>query len=516
MSPTAPAAPPSDAVAPASGPSDSARAARLRELGFDDEALRMRAEWQAKLQRVALNIPDQRYSNAFYASLGYLLANMRGDVITSGPFAHSAMWYRDAAYVLPALLKAGVPEPVPGVLDRLAAGQMASGEFPAALEVDGQSRFHERHEWDAQGEYIHAVAEAYRLGGDRARLAAAYPSVVRAADFAIGLSKAARTSEFEGTPLYGLLPAGDSAEDLGSRDWHHYWDDFWAIGGLREAAELARALGKSDDAARFDREAADLQALVLESISRVRVQAGIDYVPNGPEDTQSSSMARGTTPAVWPLKLFAADDPLMARSFEEYDRLWVKPQSNGYLHNSGNLWVYGGLELAHSQMFLWQAGRAAEMVQWVIDNQTLPGTYAWGEAVVPASKRFAGGDMPHSWAAAEYVLYLRDALVREDGERLVLADGLPAPWMAPGKRVEIHRAPTYFGTAGYALVSHEDLGYWELAIDEGTTAPGGYLLRGPFPAAPTRVVVDGHDIAPSASNALALPAGVRAVQIWFR
>lgn len=498
------------------GVSEPARAARLRELRFDEEALRVRAEWQAKLQRVALNLPDRRYSDAFYASLGYLLANMRGSAITSGPFAHHAMWYRDAAYVLPALLKAGVPEVVPPVVERLEAGQMASGEFPAALELDGRPRFHERHEWDAQGQFAFAVAEAYRLTGDRALLEAAYPAMLRGVDFAVALSRSARTPDRLGTPLYGLLPPGDSAEDLGPREWHHYWDDFWAIGGLREAAGLARALGKSEDAARLEREAAELQAIVLQSIDRVRERDGIDYIPNGPEDTRSSSMARGTTPAVWPLKLFDRDDPLIVRSFQRYDELWVKPQGNAYIHNSGNLWVYGGLEIAHSHLYLWQAGRAAEMAQWVMDNQTLPGTYAWAEAVKPETKRFAGGDMPHSWAAAEYVLYLRDALVREDGDRLILADGVPAPWLQAGQRVEIHRAPTYFGPAGYVLVSHADQGYWDLTIDEGTRAPGGYLLRGPFPGEPKRVVVDGQEMPTSGDGALFLPPGAQTVQVHFR
>ncbi|MDP3064365.1 MAG: hypothetical protein Q8O40_14310, partial [Chloroflexota bacterium] len=467
-------------------------------------------------QRVSLNLPDRRYSDAFYASLGYLLVNMRGPMVTSGPFAHNAMWYRDAAYIVPALLKANLPGVVPPILDTLAAGQMPSGEFPAALEVDGRPRFHERHEWDAQGQYLFAVAESFRLTSDRARLEAAYPGATRAARFIVELSQSTRTAENLDSPLYGILPPGDSAEDLGPREWHHYWDDFWAIGGLREAAYLAKVLGKADDEHYFEHEAEDLTRLVLRSIERVCRDAGVDYIPNGPEDVTSSSMARGTTPAVWPLRLFSPDDPSILRSFERYYQMWVKPRGNAYIHNSGNLWVYGGLELAHSYLLLGQAGRAADMVQWVIDNQTAPGTYAWAEAVKPETSRFSGGDMPHSWAAAEYVLYLRDALVREDGDRLVLADGVPAPWMQAGQQVEIHHAPTYFGEAGYTLVSHADQGYWELTIDEGTGAPGGFVLRGPFPNAPKRLVVDGQDVTPSGSSALALPAGARVVQVHFR
>ena len=125
------------------------------------------------------------------------------------------------------------------------------------------------------------------------------------------------------------------------------------------------------------------------------------------------------------------------------------------------------------------------------------------------------GDMPHSWAAAEYVLYLRDALLREENNRLVLADGIPGAWLRPGQRVEIHSAPTYFGRAGYSLVSHADEGYWELMIDEGTKAPDGFLLRGPFPSGPTGVVIDGQETPFSEAGEIALPSGARIVRIYF-
>ena len=505
-------------VLPMSSVSDqSARRLRwLRAVDFDGEAERSRASWQAAVRHVEVRVPDERYSNAFYASLAYLVAQSHDGNIRSGPFAHNAMWYRDAAYVLTALQKGGIDGPTRLAIPRLLAGQMPSGELPAALDPTGRSRFHERHEWDAQGQLAYLVAETYRLSGDRGLAEYAYQSVARAMRFAVAMSESTRTPANAGTPYYGLMPPGDSAEDLGPREWHHYWDSFWTIGGLREAAFLARELGHAEDSAWFDREADELRSLVDESIALVQRQSGIDYVPNAPEDVRSSAMARGTTPAVWPLGVYPSSDGRIRASFSRYDELWVRPHANAYLHNSGNYWVYGGLGLAHAQMILGEAGRAAEMAQWAIDNQTAPGTFAWAEAVRPDTKRFAGGDMPHSWAAAEWVLYLRDALLREDGDRLVLADAVPAPWMQDGRRVEIHGAPTRLGTAGYALESRQSDGYWDLSIDAETSAPGGYILRGPFPSAPVRVNVDGRDATPDGKSAVSIPAGARMVRVYFR
>ena len=41
-------------------------------------------------------------------------------------------------------------------------------------------------------------------------------------------------------PHAGLLPSGFSAEHLGPNDFY-YWDDFWAVAGLKAAAYLSAA-----------------------------------------------------------------------------------------------------------------------------------------------------------------------------------------------------------------------------------------------------------------------------------
>ena len=80
----------------------------------------------------------------------------------------------------------------------------------------------------------------------------------------------------------------------------------------------------------------------------------------------------------------------------------------------------------------------------------------------------------------------------------------------------MHGAPTYFGPSGYALISHQDSGYWELLLDAGNAPPEGYVLRGPFPAAPTRLDVDGRALAPDGKSAVSIPAGARKVLIYFK
>lgn len=66
------------------------------------------------------------------------------------------------------------------------------------------------------------------------------------------------------------------------------------------------------------------------------------------------------------------------------------------------------------------------------------------------------GDMPHGWAAAEYLLLIRDILFFEADEdrdpHVYIAPGVRPHWVPAGERVAVDAAPTLFGEPfGYRL-----------------------------------------------------------------
>ena len=76
------------------------------------------------------------------------------------------------------------------------------------------------------------------------------------------------------------------------------------------------------------------------------------------------------------------------------------------------------------------------------------------------------GDMPHNWASAECVLFLRHMLALEDGPRLRLLAGIAAPELAAGEPYRVASSPTRFGRIGLAL---EPAGRgWRLAFERGS------------------------------------------------
>jgi hypothetical protein len=55
------------------------------------------------------------------------------------------------------------------------------------------------------------------------------------------------------------------------------------------------------------------------------------------------------------------------------------------------------------------------------------------------------GDGQHVWAAAEWVMMIRNCFVREEGNRLILCSGIPQIWLKNNETISFGPAPTSFG-----------------------------------------------------------------------
>jgi GH15 family glucan-1,4-alpha-glucosidase len=341
-------------------------------------------------------------------------------------------------------------------------------------------------EWDAQGQLIFLIAEYYRYTGDRERLAAWYPQARAAAEFLVELREETADNP---PPTRGILPPSKSAEDLGPEEWHHYWDNFWAVAGLENGAYLARQLGRMEEARWMAAEADALRRDLRASIEAVMGPAPA-YIPNGPEDVISSAMARGSANSLYPVEVFSRDDPLIVRSFDVYYEKWIAPQNGGFKHIYGQWWPYGGLGLARDYLRLGRHDILHQILGWTLQHQTLPGTFAWAEQVNPATKGFSGGDMPHAWAASSYVTLLREMLLMRDGEALELFAGVPGSWLEAGEVVGVYEAATPFGpvtaVTDSALTVAPEQWQGTLTVTVGGAAPpDGFRWR--LPRLPARV-----------------------------
>ncbi len=466
--------------------------------------------WEEAVGHVQIDVPDDFVGQGVKASTGYLLLSIGPQGPHPGPLMHDSMWVRDSAYIGLALLQLGHADVVREYIPPIVASQEPDGRIPP---IQGTDIPWESDQWDAQGQFIFLVTTYYRYTGDIDGLRAWYPALRDAAEFLIDLRAAYHHAD-EATK--GLLPPSMSAEDLGPADQHYYWDNLWTVAGLEEAAYAAREVGRTEDALRMQGEADALRAAILESVAAVKGPRA-RYIPGAVEDVGSSAMARGSVPALWPIRVLRPEDALVQRSFEHYYRSWIAPDEGGFRHRQGQFWPYGGMELAHAYLRLGRKDVVHEILGWVLANQTLPGTFAWAEQVDPRTGGFSGGDMPHAWAAASYSTLVREMLVSENDGALELFTGVPSWWLTAEHTITLRRAPTQYGVLDLqteSTVQPGDSG-WDGVLTltiSGAMPPNGFRWQIPeVPAAVEgplgTVVADGQLSVPTDGGTIRLSFG---------
>jgi hypothetical protein len=170
-------------------------------------------------------------------------------------------------------------------------------------------------------------------------------------------------------------------------------------------------------------------------------------------------------------------------------------------------WPYATLSLAHAYLWNGDADKSFKMLRWTLDNQTAPGVYAWSEVVNPKNMRFGGGDMPHGWGAAEYILLLRDMLVRDDGVNITLLSGVPKEWLCGGKVIKVDGAPVRGGKIGFEVLGSLDKGRVELHILPSTRLFKPVEVH--LPVGGIKVMSDRGQAVKTTGDTIVLPSGTR-------
>ena len=167
-----------------------------------------------------------------------------------------------------------------------------------------------------------------------------------------------------------------------------------------------------------------------------RHSAGFDYLPmlmkNDPQWTAADPWDRpqpqvaqwAMSHAIYPGLVFEKDDPLVKGHIALMQACTQEdmPAETGWLPHEGT-WNYNAAFVAH--VYLW-----AGLEDWARTtftgflNHATP-LYCWREEQPLRGSLAANyvGDMPHNWASAECVLYLRHMLALEDGALAAAAGG---------------------------------------------------------------------------------------------
>jgi hypothetical protein len=454
-------------------PAGMAIAAWLRH--EQDEVAR---RWHERLNRVTLNLPAAPHiANALRTALAHILISRDGFALRPGTRSYARSWIRDGAMMADALLRLGETEAVRDYVDWYAAQQFADGKVPCCVDQRGADPTPEN---DSHGELIHAIAQLYRYGGDRAQLEKNWLHV----ESAIAYMERLRASETEATDVAfkGLMPASISHEGYSAKPMHSYWDDFWALTGYADAAAMAQVLNRTDAShytLAHDAFTRDLHA----SIASATRSHAIDFVPGCAElgDFDATSTTIAFAPAG------EAPSALLRNTFERYWHEFVARRDGDKAWEDYTPYEW---RTVGSLVRLGWRERAQEATNFFFGNGARPHAWnQWAEVVGhdPRKPRFIG-DMPHAWVASDFMRSMLDLFAYERGDTLVLAAGVQPTWMnGAGMTLEHLRTP--YGELSYRL--QRDGRRLELHIAAGVKPSGGMVLPWPLPGSPGAARING-------------------------
>jgi hypothetical protein len=409
---------------------------------------------------------------ASLTATAHILVTRSGAALQPGPRRYTRSWIRDGAMMSAALLRMGHAEAVREFIRWYAPHQRADGFVPCCIDNEGVDWLVEH---DSHGQLLALIADYHRFAPDDQLVADLWPNVVRAAG-CIG--------RLLGED--GLLPVSVSHEGYLAQPVHSYWDDFWALRGLRDAVYLARAIGRKDCALQWETLSKRLDSALFASIETTRSQRKLDFIPGSIEWADFDPTA--TANALYLLDVpDGFDRQAVERTFDTYLAEWRRKRSGELA--SPNYTPYE-IRIIGALVRLGRREAALELLRFFMsDRRPRPWNQwpeiAWRDSAAPAHL----GDLPHTWIAAEYVLAVRSlfAYERESDESLIIAGGLAPEWLE-GTGVRVNGMPTPYGTLSYSL---RRLDAATVRCEISTAMRGKVILRPPLPATLRSATVDG-------------------------
>jgi hypothetical protein len=308
---------------------------------------------------------------------------------------------------------------------------------------------------DSHGELIFAIMQYFLFTKDTAWLNQQFPHVLNAVRYIQSLRAERKTDVYKnGDSLqracYGLVPESISHEGYSSKPMHSYWDDFFTLRGLKDAACIAEILGRKDLMQEFSAERDNMHECLYASMRRAMRDRRVEYIPGCVElgDFDATSTAIGVDPGD---ELGKIPEPALHSTFDRYYQFFCDRASGTVKWDAYTPYE---MRIVGTYVALGQKPRAQELLNFFMRDRRPPAWNHWAEVVWhdPVKAAFIG-DMPHTWVGSDFLRSVRNMFVyeRASDTSLVLGAGIPEEWVRNPAGVSIAGIPTYYGLVGIRL-----------------------------------------------------------------
>lgn len=465
--------------------------------GNGDEIIKATDFWDSKVDHIKFNLPPsaERIIDTYKSNLIYILINRDKAGIQPGSRSYERSWIRDGALTSSALLKSGIVPEVKDFIDWYSAHLYENGKVPCVVDVRGPDPVPEN---DSHGEFIYLVREYFNFTKDTAFLRSQNINILKAVDY-IGYLVAQRSTDHYKNgndsirAQYGLMPESISHEGYSAKPMHSYWDDFFTMKGLKDAAEIQEILGDEESYTRICKIRDTFRENLYHSIDLAMKYKGIDYIPGCAElgDFDATSTTIALTPCN---ELKNLPKPQVYNTFDKYYEFF-RDRRDGKRD-----WInYTPYEnrLIGSFIILDQPERAHELIEFFLNDQRPKGWNHWAE-VVWKDYRHPGyiGDMPHTWCGSDFINAIRSMFIYENeyDQSLVLAAALYQEWIDAPNGMSVENLPTYYGEISYSIQKEKDTYHFSIYGDVELPSSGIKIKNFNGSEMPKKVTINGKEI----------------------
>ncbi|MDP3150436.1 MAG: discoidin domain-containing protein [Ignavibacteria bacterium] len=483
---------------------------------FDVKLDGVKKFWKEKLNVLDIKLPPkyQKWINTLRTTLAYILINRDSVGIQPGSRSYERSWIRDGSLTSSALLKLGITKEVKEFIDWYASFQYANGKVPCVVDRRGADPVPEN---DSHGQLIYLINQYFLFTKDTTYLRLKFNNVVRAVDYIEYLMNQRRTENYKIVDslkvFYGLLPESISHEGYSEKPMHSYWDDFFAIKGLKDAVEIAAALSEKEYLKKFVSLRDEFSKNLINSLSLAIKNRKIDYIPGCAElgDFDATSTAISLYPCNEKRNL---PQPFLDNTFDRYFDFFTKRRDDPSYN-----WInYTPYEIRTVGAFIYlnQPERAHALLDFFFRDQRPQGWNHWAEVVWkdPKTARFIG-DMPHTWVGSDYISSLRSFFVYEDelNNSLVLGAGLLPEWLDSKEGISFNNLLTYYGSISYSIKKEKEKTI-NISVSGKIEIPDGGIVLKKFPIKETvkEITINGKKLKRSINDDIVireLPAAIK-------
>ncbi len=476
---------------------------------FEEELEKIKKYWRELLDKVRIEIPDKKIVNSVKSNLAYILINADDPALHPGSRNYERSWIRDGALISNSLLYFGFYDKVKNYLEWYSNYQYESGKIPCVVDARGPDPVPEH---DSNGEFIYTLFQYFKFTHDTTFLRKKFDQVKKAVDYLAQLMSQRKTDEFktqEKLAYYGLLTESISHEGYSSKPMHSYWDNFWALRGLKDAVNIAKVLGKEKYVNDFIGLKEEFEQNLYKSLSLTVKEKKIDYIPGcvelGDFDPTSTAIAIYPTFTFEDVNNFKAETLLvyLHNTFKKYHEFFKRRKA---LNDWKNYTPYE-IRLCGAFIHLGEKEIAHEMLNFFFEHQRPCNWNMWAE-VVWNLKDEPGfiGDMPHSWVGAEFINSIRQMFLYENDSLAMIGAGIKEEWLLKDK-LSVENLETYFGRISLSFeLNGKTL---KVKITSSEVKFFRFCLFNPFKLKPAKVFINGKEISNFTDKLICLDYGTK-------